>query len=183
MKNILFISDKSYWSYCAALLTSSYSDNCEHVIYERGSKFPGIVENWTGDFLISFKSDLIIPSSILERTKLNAINFHPAPPKYRGIGGYIQAIDNKDTTYGITCHHMESQVDSGDIIKTILFPICKNDTPKTLYHKSGFYCIRLLNEILISINTGEYLPKSSETWSKTLYLFKDHKSRLNEIVD
>ena len=56
--------------------------------------------------------------------KLN-INFHPSPPRYRGVGGFNLAILNSDKEFGVTAHLMTSKVDDGLIIDMKSFKISK----------------------------------------------------------
>lgn len=92
------------------------------------------------DYVISYLCPEILPKNILELGKV-ALNFHPAPPKYPGIGGYNFAIFNQDQEYGVTMHHMVEKVDSGEIIDTWYFPIFETDTVKSLKERS-------MNELL-----------------------------------
>ena len=52
---------------------------------------------WEGDWILSMKNDLVLSDEILRKARKGAINFHPAPPHYRGLGGYFYAIHNGDT--------------------------------------------------------------------------------------
>ena len=52
----------------------------------RGDGWPRDVDTWTGDFIISYLSPFILPKALLERAGRAAINFHPGPPEYPGIG-------------------------------------------------------------------------------------------------
>ena len=68
------------------------------------------------DWIISFLSPWKIPAELLRCARKGAINFHPAPPKYPGIGGYNYAIWNEDKEYGVTVHEMAEDIDSGKCI-------------------------------------------------------------------
>jgi methionyl-tRNA formyltransferase len=53
-----------------------------------------------------------------------AVNFHPAPlPHGRGSYPLPAAILEEATTWGISCHKVEREFDSGDVLKTIEFPL------------------------------------------------------------
>ena len=62
------------------------------------------LKNWSGDYIFSFRSKYIVPIKILKKTKIAAINFHPGPPNYRGIGCINFSILNNEKFYGLTCH-------------------------------------------------------------------------------
>ena len=48
------------------------------------------------DIVVSYLSRWILPKEILNNTKFCAINFHPAPPNYRGYGPYSFALYNNE---------------------------------------------------------------------------------------
>jgi methionyl-tRNA formyltransferase len=151
--------------------------------YRRGEIFPDELYNWRGDWLISFKSDLLLPKKIIANARLGSINFHASLPKYRGIGGYLLALKNKDKFFGVTCHYTDEFIDHGPIIKTKKFKIDGFDTPKSLYHKAGLYCNLLLLDILTIIKNGQHLPIANKKWGKRLFLYHEFHDEINEIVD
>jgi methionyl-tRNA formyltransferase len=146
-------------------------------IGDRRDKLPDEVLNWKGDILISFIGSWIIPESLLKNTSFAAINFHPGSPEYPGTGCTNFAIYNGETEYGITCHHMKSAVDSGNIIAVKRFPITKEDTVFGVTQQ----CYQLIEEmfygIMDSILQGNPLPTSTETWKRKPYTRKE----LNEL--
>ena len=46
------------------------------------------------DYIISFRSYIILKKKNLSKIKYASLNFHPGPPKYRGIGCANFAIYN-----------------------------------------------------------------------------------------
>ncbi|XBS71985.1 formyltransferase family protein [Acerihabitans sp. KWT182] len=101
--------------------------------------------------------------------KKGAINFHPAPVKYRGIGGYHYAIENKDTYFGVTCHYIDNKIDHGKIIKTIKFDIVSGETPDSLMKRTATYALSLFYEITAIIKNGQKIPNTNIKWSNKLY--------------
>ena len=146
-------------------------------IGDRRDKLPEEVLNWKGDLLISFIGSWIIPETLLQNTKLAAINFHPGSPDYPGTGCTNFAIYNGEKEYGVTCHHMKSTVDSGNIIAVKRFPIGDDDTVFGVTQQ----CYRLIEamfyEIIECILQGKPLPKSDEKWKRKPYTRKE----LNEL--
>lgn len=58
-----------------------------------------------------------------------ALNFHPAPlPEYRGFAPYTFGILNGEIHWGVTCHHMTTEIDEGPIVDWIRFAIEKPET-------------------------------------------------------
>ena len=84
------------------------------------------------DYLISYRNPLILKKKILKIANKYNINFHPSPPRYRGVGGYNLAILNSDKEYGVTAHLINNQIDNGLIIDFIKFKISKKDHSKKI---------------------------------------------------
>lgn len=114
---------------------------------------------------------------MLARAKVAAINFHPGPPEYPGIGCTNFAIYNQESTFGITCHYMAAKVDTGEIIVVRRFPLFKTDSVYSLTQRCYAYVLTLFYEIVSSILEGNPLPKSEETWQRKPYKRKE----LNEL--
>ncbi|MBN3950382.1 MAG: amino acid adenylation domain-containing protein [Nostoc sp. NMS7] len=170
---VLFVGDRSLWSNLASQFLSDIFAEVDSFFWQRSEVYPSCIEEWEGDYIISFKSDLILPQSVLEKAKKYALNIHPAPPNYRGIGGYYYAVFNGDITYGVTCHHMVRKIDFGDIIKVIYFPILPFEKPLLLKERTGNFCLTLLYEIVVEyIALGKILPKSKEQWFQELFTYK-----------
>jgi methionyl-tRNA formyltransferase len=67
------------------------------VVYSnRKNPMPAYVYDWKGDFLISYLAQWIIPAAVLEKATWAAINFHPGPPEYPGIGCTNFAVYNRE---------------------------------------------------------------------------------------
>ena len=135
-------------------------------IGRHGEPLPEDIGSWEGDYIISFLSSWIIPGCILKRAKIAAINFHPASPDYPGIGCYNFALYDRATEYGAMCHHMEPEVDAGDIIAVRRFPVYQADSVETLIERTYDNLIVLFYEIMAKILSGQELPKSKERWKK-----------------
>lgn len=140
---------------------------------ERGSPLPAVAQAWEGDYLISFVSSWIVPESLLARARVAALNFHPAPPEYPGIGCYNFALYENAATYGVTCHHMVRRVDSGKIVKVLRFPVEGHDTVATLKERSMTALFELYCDVLSGILEGEPLPASAEEWTRRPFTRKE----------
>ena len=75
------------------------------------------------DYIFTFRSYLILKNNTIKKAKIAAINFHPGPPKYRGVGCANYAIYEKSKFYGVTAHLIAPQIDSGKIIDITKFEI------------------------------------------------------------
>lgn len=173
-RKVLFIGDGSVWSKSASDFVVRHFKKTSVILWDHGlSPKPRRHLFWKGDWILSFKSDLLLPKKVLKSARCGAINFHPAPPRYRGVWGYYHALKNGDRKYGITCHHMDDKVDNGQIIKVMHFPILEIEDPVSLKYRAGSYCLNLFYEVVIDIIRGRKLPQSSYRWSKRLYRYRD----------
>jgi methionyl-tRNA formyltransferase len=138
----------------------------------RKDKLPDEVLNWKGDLLISFISSWIYPQQLLSNAAMAAINFHPGSPEYPGTGCTNFAIYHGEKEYAVTCHHMETGVDSGKIIAVKRFSIAEDDT----VYKVTQHCYKLIEElfyeIMNNILKGQPLLESAETWKRKPYTRK-----------
>jgi methionyl-tRNA formyltransferase len=77
-----------------------------------------------------------------------AVNFHPAPlPRGRGPYPLPAAILEEAATWGIACHKVEHEFDSGDILKTIEFPVSATDDHDSLDLRLQLAAKRLTAEV------------------------------------
>ena len=149
------------------------------VFSKRADPFPIYLHEWEGDIIISYLAQWIIPDSLLQKAKRAAINFHPGPPEYPGIGCTNFAIYNKEKEFGITCHHMMAKVDSGSIIEVRRFPVFENDTVYSITQRCYTEILHLFYKLISDLLRGESLPKSYESWTRKPYTRK----QLNELCE
>ena len=133
------------------------------------------------DYLISYRNPLILKKKILKIANKYNINFHPSPPRYRGVGGYNLAILNSDKEYGVTAHLINNQIDNGLIIDFIKFKISKKITLKKLIsetRKLQFNQIKkILNYLILKKLNLKLLTnrnkKKNYKWSKKIFYLKE----------
>ena len=58
------------------------------------------IKNKKFDFIISYRSSMILKNQDISIANIAAINLHPGPPKYRGIGCLNYALYNNEKKYG-----------------------------------------------------------------------------------
>ncbi len=141
----------------------------EIVLGQTGEKLPEQILNWDGDYIISYLAPWIIPQRVLNRARNAAINFHPGPPDYPGIGCYNFAIYDGVDSYGITCHHMARAVDTGRIVEVRRFPVFPVDTVLSIAQKSSAQLLMLFYDVMSLILNGNPLPESGENWTRKPY--------------
>lgn len=179
-KEILFIGDCSYWSTVANAFTLTTFSNVETVFWSDGMAPRRNLSEWTGDWILSFKSDLVLPKAVIERARCGAINVHPAPPEYRGIGGYYYSAIEGDRRFGVTAHHMDERIDHGQIIMTRYFDLLPSDDEHSIREKAAVYCLTLFHDLLSLLAKGEPLPVSEEEWGERMYTKRELKEYLKQ---
>lgn len=173
LSNALFITELSDWGRRAFSSLQRHVHGLDAVFWQRGDPQPNVLDEWTGNWILSFKSDLVLPQHLLDRAEKGSINFHPSPPEYRGIGGHYWAIANQDEQFGVTCHHMIRRVDLGPIIEVRRFPMLPRDTPSSLKERADANCLTLFFDTVSSIALNEPLAVSTATWRPHLYTHKE----------
>jgi len=131
-----------------------------------GEPLPGNIQDWEGDYIISYLSRWVVPDTLLKRAQIAAINFHPASPEYPGIGCNNFALYENATEYGVTCHHMAPKVDTGRIIAVKRFPVYPDDDVAALLKRTYENQIGLFFEIAQLMAEGKELPVSDESWTR-----------------
>lgn len=170
---VLFLSkkDNEFARRAAVFIKDNFP---ESLIFEGSRKdpLPEDVLNWKGDLLISFISSWIIPISLLKQAKFAAINFHPGSPQYPGTGCTNFAFYNGEKEYGVTCHHMQAVVDTGNIIAVKRFPLQDDDTVYTATQRCYSLLEEMFYEVMDCILQGRPIPLSEEKWTRKPYTRK-----------
>lgn len=135
----------------------------------RHDPFPVLPSQKTWDLIISYLSPWIMPAWLLAKASQGAINFHPGPPEYPGIGCTNFAIYNDEKEFGVTCHHMVPQVDQGSIIAVSRFPLEATDTVYSLTQCCYTHIFALFVQVMGDVLTGKDLPSSSLQWARLPY--------------
>ena len=132
------------------------------------------------DYVISYLAPQIIPKRVLDLATIAAINFHPGPPKYPGIGGYNFALYNGDVTYGVVAHLMQEKVDTGMIFDQMEFKIYDTDTVESLKDRSMNALLYLFYAVMGALD-GDYVSYLTEDakWLREPYTRKDLQELCN----
>jgi len=141
-----------------------------------GDPLPDQARDWSGDYIISYLSRWVVPEALLKRAARAAINFHPAPPEYPGIGCNNFALYEEAKEYGVTCHHMAARVDTGAIIAVRRFPLLPEDDVESLLTRTYEHQLALFLEIAALAGEGLELPRSSETWTRSPFTRKQFEA-------
>ncbi|OFZ80447.1 MAG: hypothetical protein A2583_14145 [Bdellovibrionales bacterium RIFOXYD1_FULL_53_11] len=164
---VLFIGKKDDF-YCekAKEFTLANFPDCNVVMCRRGDSVPEIFKDWAGDYIFNYLAQWVIPPGLLKRARIAAINFHPGPPEYPGIGCTNYAVYEKARKYGVTCHHMDSVIDSGKIIAVKRFDVFDSDSVFTITQRAYVFLLACYFEIISMIVSGAPLPQTNEAWTR-----------------
>lgn len=168
---VLLLSGPDYLTDCASTYCNLLFDVKHESRYNRHSKeldqnLYTLMQKSPVDYLFNFLSPVIVPDIILKRVKKAAINFHPAPPKWPGVGSASYALFENDQTFGATAHLMREEVDSGNIIKITRFPILPSDTAGSLFDRSLIYTLMLFYDVLHQTSKTKQVAPSSQQWER-----------------
>jgi len=166
---ILLLSDHEYLSRAAEDYARLLFDVIAVARHRRNAKqlAPEILEAFDRKpaYLFNFLSPVIIKESELRKVGKQAINFHPAPPDWPGVGGASLALYRGDKAYGATAHEMIARVDAGSILHVERFLIHCDDTCETLFARALHYSLSLFYDILeIAANVGSVQKLGHEEW-------------------
>lgn len=125
------------------------------------------------------ESDLILSINylyLLDKELINylpiAINVHGSLlPKYRGRTPHVWAIINGEKKTGVTAHIIDSDCDTGDIVKQLAVPIEINDTGANILKKFEHIYPDLLNSVIKLIQSRQ-LQRIKQDESKATYFGK-----------
>lgn len=119
------------------------------------------------DCLLNFLCPVILPKHLLASVHGPAINFHPAPPEWPGIGSPSLALYHEERVFGVTAHLMAEKVDAGDILKVMRFAISERDSCENLFARALDYTLILFYEVAADVAAGRVPAPCGETWKRT----------------
>ncbi len=169
----LLLTKTSNWCRGAQQFLEQHAEHVRVIEGERTETRPAELDSWEGDYLISFLSPWVLPAPVLARARLGAINFHPAPPEYPGIGCYNFALYDGAGEYGVTAHHMAPVVDSGEVIRVTRFPILPTESVLSLKERSMACLLTLFQDVMSDVLRGRPLAGASESWTRSPYTRRD----------
>ena len=125
----------------------------------RGEGLPEDIGHWEGEYILCFRSLFLLRKYLLDKAKIAAVNFHPAPPEYPGSGCLNFALYDGAKEYGVTAHLMNEKIDNGQILECRRFPILKNDGVDSLLERTHLKLLDLFFDVTTGIGTAgkEYI--------------------------
>jgi len=116
------------------------------------------------DLVISFLFWKRIREPLLSLGRLGCLNFHPAPlPDMRGVGGYNVAVLEGMREWGVSCHFVDADLDTGDIVEVERFPIDPDSaTALSVDVDSQEHLYELFQNVMRRALAGEELPRTPQ---------------------
>lgn|SRR3989338_11486946 len=177
MDRILFLAKHKPFSDDAAQLLRLHFSDPQIVFGDSNEPFPAHLKAQQFEYVISYISPWIVPAEVLKNTTRAAINLHPGPPEYPGIGCTNFAIYEGAKEFGITVHHMKAKVDTGEIIMVERFPILDDDTVYALTQRCYEHIYHAFAELVPYMVAEKPFPISKEQWKRKPFTRK----QLNEL--
>ncbi|MDR0362654.1 MAG: hypothetical protein LBJ46_08250 [Planctomycetota bacterium] len=117
---------------------------------------------------LSLEYERIIKPSLFASNRLFNMHFSLLPA-YKGVGmSYIQLL-NGESKSGVTLHHIDDGIDTGDVIAMREFPIGINDTSRALYFKFIDEAITLFKQNISSLLSGGFEMKPQPALRATYF--------------
>jgi methionyl-tRNA formyltransferase len=116
------------------------------------------------DVVISFLFWKRIREPLLSAGRAGCLNFHPAPlPDMRGLGGYNVAVLEGMSEWGVSCHFVAPEFDSGDLVEVERFSIDPHTaTAFSLDLESQERLFGLFKRVMGKLLAGEELPRTPQ---------------------
>ena len=127
------------------------------------------LKSYNADIFVVAAYGLLLPKGILKMPPLGCINVHASLlPKYRGASPIHAALLNGDTTTGITIMHMDTGLDTGDMIMQESMPISPTINFQQLNERMSELGAKLLLEALALIESGT-APRIPQNEARSSY--------------
>ena len=127
-----------------------------------------LVKGLSPDIIFVVYYDQILKSEIINIPPMGCINLHTAlSEEYRGCYPATWAILNREKRVGVTIHHINEGIDTGDIIAQKEVFVADEDTGKTLYDKCTKAGVELFSEQFPLIMSGKAARRKQITTAKT----------------
>jgi methionyl-tRNA formyltransferase len=116
------------------------------------------------DLVLSFLFWRRIREPLLSAGRLGCLNFHPAPlPDIRGVGGYNVAVLEGLSEWGVSCHFVDAELDTGDLVEVERFPIDPDTaTAFSLDLESQEHLLGVFQRVVGRALAGEELPRTPQ---------------------
>jgi methionyl-tRNA formyltransferase len=121
------------------------------------------------ELIVVYSFTMILPQEVLKVPSIGCINIHPGLlPEYRGPHVLNWVIINGEEKTGVTIHHMDADIDTGDIIARKEINIEFHDNARTLQSKLLQTGMELLSEYWGAVARGN-APRFPQDQARAKY--------------
>lgn len=146
-----------------------------------------VIEGENFDLLFSLANLRPLPRALLEKAKVEAINFHDGPlPRYAGVYTTSWAILEGAREYGVRFHRMVEALDAGDIVAKRDFLLDDEETALSLNTRAFVEALGAFDELIERIEArgddGAALSLEEGCLPSRIYLKRD-RPRAVGVID
>jgi methionyl-tRNA formyltransferase len=132
-------------------------------------EFQSLLSSLSPEAIIVVGYGRMIPQWMLDLPQLGNINLHASLlPKYRGAAPIQWAIARGESVTGVTTMHIDSGLDTGDILLQKEVTIAPEDNAETLSPRLAALGAALMVETLHGLQTGDVHPSPQHNATATL---------------
>jgi methionyl-tRNA formyltransferase len=133
------------------------------------------------DVVISYLFWKRIREPLVSLGRIGCLNFHPAPlPDLRGVGGYNVAILEGMREWGVSCHFVDEDFDTGDLVEVERFSMDPDSaTAFSLDLESQDRLLGLFQRVMEKAIAGEELPRTPQGAGR--YVDREEFERLRRV--
>lgn len=122
----------------------------------RTSEHLATLRRWSPDLILALGWYFKVPRAVRGLARLGAMGIHASLlPRYRGGAPIAWAIIQGESETGVTLFQLEDEVDAGDVLGQVRFPIAPSDTCATVYERATNASIELLRDRLPALARGD----------------------------
>jgi methionyl-tRNA formyltransferase len=104
------------------------------------------------DIMVVVAYGLILPQAVLDAPRLGCLNVHASLlPRWRGAAPIQRAIEEGDTTTGITIMQMDAGLDTGAMLASVSCPIGPRTSAANLHEELALLGPPLLGQVLADL--------------------------------
>jgi methionyl-tRNA formyltransferase len=143
-----------------------YSTDINSVEYKRR------LQGFKADVFIVCGYQFFLPEEIIKFPGLGTLNFHSSLlPRHAGRHPGFWTIWYGDRKSGITVHHMDSGIDTGDIAYQSTVPVITGDSIETLYNRIWDTSPGIIKQMLADLE-NDAIPAVSQNYDDYFYNYE-----------
>ncbi len=136
------------------------------------------IREWRPQIIVAAFWGYILKPEVIDIPPSGCINMHPGYLPYnRGMNPNVWPIV-EGTPAGVTIHHIDSGIDTGDIIARREVPVLPTDTGGILYDRTLVEIVDLFREVWPSVRAG-----TAPRWPQESHLATHHRAVDVDVLD